>query len=155
MRGSSGAAALQAALRRALLVVGEEHSRSLAALQSRRGLAVSATSLVDAASSTAPGAQQQQQQQQQQGSETHQQRKETVDFGEAPGLNCALAPSTPPRPSLATSVRTVSCAPAGFQDVPRHLKQSMVGQIFSSVASSYDEMNDLMSGGLHRHWKDT
>ena len=29
-----------------------------------------------------------------------------------------------------------------------------MGQVFSSVASSYDLMNDLMSGGLHRLWKD-
>jgi len=30
----------------------------------------------------------------------------------------------------------------------------MVGDVFTSVASSYDFMNDLMSGGLHRLWKD-
>jgi len=30
----------------------------------------------------------------------------------------------------------------------------MVGEVFSSVASSYDVMNDLMSGGIHRLWKD-
>jgi hypothetical protein len=37
--------------------------------------------------------------------------------------------------------------PAGFQNVPREEKQSLVGQVFSSVALSYDIMNDLMSGG--------
>ncbi|GLI63288.1 hypothetical protein VaNZ11_006194, partial [Volvox africanus] len=42
----------------------------------------------------------------------------------------------------------------GFRQVPRDAKASMVGQVFSSVASSYDIMNDLMSGGLHRLWKD-
>lgn len=30
----------------------------------------------------------------------------------------------------------------------------MVGNVFSNVASSYDLMNDLMSAGLHRLWKD-
>jgi len=30
----------------------------------------------------------------------------------------------------------------------------MVGDVFTSVASSYDLMNDLMSAGLHRLWKD-
>lgn len=30
----------------------------------------------------------------------------------------------------------------------------MVSNVFSSVASNYDLMNDLMSGGLHRLWKD-
>lgn len=33
-------------------------------------------------------------------------------------------------------------------------KSQMVGNVFTSVASSYDLMNDLMSGGLHRLWKD-
>lgn len=42
----------------------------------------------------------------------------------------------------------------GFKDVAWQDKQSLVGQVFSSVASSYDIMNDLMSGGMHRIWKD-
>ncbi|GAX73039.1 hypothetical protein CEUSTIGMA_g491.t1 [Chlamydomonas eustigma] len=42
----------------------------------------------------------------------------------------------------------------GFKEVPWDEKQTLVGQVFSSVASSYDIMNDLMSGGLHRLWKD-
>ncbi|KAG2445053.1 hypothetical protein HYH02_008921 [Chlamydomonas schloesseri] len=42
----------------------------------------------------------------------------------------------------------------GFKQVPRDAKQGLVGQVFSSVANSYDVMNDLMSGGLHRLWKD-
>ena len=33
-------------------------------------------------------------------------------------------------------------------------KTSRVGQVFSSVARRYDVMNDLMSGGMHRLWKD-
>lgn len=42
----------------------------------------------------------------------------------------------------------------GYQDVPTAEKTGLVGQVFSSVASSYDLMNDLMSVGLHRLWKD-
>ncbi|KAL4444647.1 hypothetical protein ABPG77_002464 [Micractinium sp. CCAP 211/92] len=42
----------------------------------------------------------------------------------------------------------------GFQHVPREEKQTLVGQVFASVAPSYDIMNDLMSGGMHRLWKD-
>ena len=38
--------------------------------------------------------------------------------------------------------------------MPREEKQDLVGQVFRSVAPSYDIMNDLMSGGLHRLWKD-
>ena len=42
----------------------------------------------------------------------------------------------------------------GFETVPVNEKQSRVADVFSSVASSYDIMNDLMSGGVHRLWKD-
>ncbi|KAI8452618.1 ubiquinone/menaquinone biosynthesis methyltransferase ubiE [Phakopsora pachyrhizi] len=42
----------------------------------------------------------------------------------------------------------------GFRDVPENLKQKLVGNVFSSVASSYDLMNDAMSLGIHRLWKD-
>ena len=41
----------------------------------------------------------------------------------------------------------------GFTDVPVENKQSMVAQVFDSVAVKYDLMNDLMSGGIHRLWK--
>jgi ubiquinone/menaquinone biosynthesis C-methylase UbiE len=43
---------------------------------------------------------------------------------------------------------------AGYQEVDAADKAGMVGGVFSSVASSYDLMNDLMSGGVHRLWKD-
>lgn len=42
----------------------------------------------------------------------------------------------------------------GFQTIEKEEKQNLVRQVFSSVAPSYDIMNDLMSGGLHRLWKD-
>ncbi|MBI5264950.1 MAG: bifunctional demethylmenaquinone methyltransferase/2-methoxy-6-polyprenyl-1,4-benzoquinol methylase UbiE [Bradyrhizobium sp.] len=42
----------------------------------------------------------------------------------------------------------------GFRDVPLGDKQTLVNDVFHSVASRYDLMNDLMSGGLHRVWKD-
>ncbi|WP_158880646.1 bifunctional demethylmenaquinone methyltransferase/2-methoxy-6-polyprenyl-1,4-benzoquinol methylase UbiE [Rhodanobacter sp. L36] len=41
----------------------------------------------------------------------------------------------------------------GFRDVPIGEKQKLVGQVFTSVARSYDLMNDLMSFGVHRLWK--
>ena len=41
----------------------------------------------------------------------------------------------------------------GFRDVPTGEKQKLVGQVFSSVARSYDLMNDLMTLGIHRVWK--
>lgn len=42
----------------------------------------------------------------------------------------------------------------GFQNVDENKKSSMVKDVFNSVASKYDIMNDFMSGGLHRIWKD-
>jgi len=42
----------------------------------------------------------------------------------------------------------------GFRDVPEIEKEALVRQVFSSVAHRYDMMNDLMSGGVHRFWKD-
>ncbi len=42
----------------------------------------------------------------------------------------------------------------GFRDVPEEEKESLVREVFSSVARRYDLMNDLMSGGVHRIWKD-
>jgi demethylmenaquinone methyltransferase/2-methoxy-6-polyprenyl-1,4-benzoquinol methylase len=41
----------------------------------------------------------------------------------------------------------------GFRDVPTGDKQKLVAEVFSSVAGSYDLMNDLMSLGIHRVWK--
>jgi len=42
----------------------------------------------------------------------------------------------------------------GFDHVPLADKQTRVNDVFRSVARRYDLMNDLMSGGLHRAWKD-
>jgi len=42
----------------------------------------------------------------------------------------------------------------GFRDVPLGERQKLVNEVFRSVAERYDLMNDLMSGGLHRLWKD-
>src|SRR3954453_10136901 len=42
----------------------------------------------------------------------------------------------------------------GYQSIPLEEKQGRVDDVFHSVARRYDLMNDLMSGGLHRAWKD-
>ncbi len=42
----------------------------------------------------------------------------------------------------------------GYAEVPEDEKAGMVHGVFSRVASRYDLMNDLMSGGVHRLWKD-
>ena len=42
----------------------------------------------------------------------------------------------------------------GFQTVSEREKAEKVHKVFESVASTYDIMNDLMSAGIHRLWKD-
>lgn len=49
---------------------------------------------------------------------------------------------------------TDDTASFGFEDVPRAEKASRVRSVFDRVASRYDLMNDAMSAGLHRVWKD-
>jgi demethylmenaquinone methyltransferase/2-methoxy-6-polyprenyl-1,4-benzoquinol methylase len=48
---------------------------------------------------------------------------------------------------------TGSTTSFGFRTVPEGERQGLVNEVFSSVASRYDLMNDLISGGLHRLWK--
>ena len=54
--------------------------------------------------------------------------------------------SGPPDPSQKASF--------GYRDVPAAEKAGLVRRVFESVAPRYDLMNDLMSGGVHRLWKD-
>nr|WP_315380479.1 class I SAM-dependent methyltransferase [uncultured Sphingomonas sp.] len=42
----------------------------------------------------------------------------------------------------------------GYEDVAPEDKTRRVGEVFSNVARNYDLMNDAMSGGMHRLWKD-
>ena len=42
----------------------------------------------------------------------------------------------------------------GFKTIPEAEKAGRVRGVFSSVATKYDIMNDVMSGGVHRVWKD-
>jgi demethylmenaquinone methyltransferase/2-methoxy-6-polyprenyl-1,4-benzoquinol methylase len=68
---------------------------------------------------------------------------------------------TPPPTGMSTGPSTGSPAGAaggtthfGFETIPEGEKAGRVRGVFESVASRYDVMNDLMSGGLHRLWKD-
>jgi demethylmenaquinone methyltransferase/2-methoxy-6-polyprenyl-1,4-benzoquinol methylase len=60
----------------------------------------------------------------------------------------AAAPTSNRRREMSDSVSF------GFRSVALSDKQAMVDDVFHSVAGRYDLMNDLMSGGLHRLWKD-
>ncbi|GMM92340.1 class I SAM-dependent methyltransferase [Qipengyuania sp. MTN3-11] len=42
----------------------------------------------------------------------------------------------------------------GYEEVAPEEKTRRVGAVFSNVAAKYDVMNDAMSGGMHRLWKD-
>ena len=42
----------------------------------------------------------------------------------------------------------------GYEDIASTEKTARVGAVFTSVARNYDRMNDAMSGGMHRLWKD-
>jgi demethylmenaquinone methyltransferase/2-methoxy-6-polyprenyl-1,4-benzoquinol methylase len=53
-----------------------------------------------------------------------------------------------------TSRSTGGTASFGFRTVGEDQRQGLVNEVFARVAERYDLMNDLMSGGLHRLWKD-
>ena len=50
--------------------------------------------------------------------------------------------------------RRQAAADFGFRRVPRAAKSRLVREVFDQVAARYDLMNDLMSAGIHRLWKD-
>ena len=56
-------------------------------------------------------------------------------------------------PVIRSSIANMSSTHFGFQSVDERDKARHVRGVFDSVASKYDIMNDLMSGGLHRAWK--
>ncbi|KAI9669763.1 MAG: 2-hexaprenyl-6-methoxy-1,4-benzoquinone methyltransferase [Trizodia sp. TS-e1964] len=83
--------------------------------------------------------------------------------GVARGPSRQLHPSTPYRcfscsirlnQDTQSSARSEATTHFGYETIAESQKASRVGEVFTSVASSYDTMNDLMSLGIHRLWKD-
>ena len=68
-------------------------------------------------------------------------------------MNSAMTDDAAPAPSPADKP-TDGTTSFGYRSVGRNERQGLVNQVFASVAGRYDLMNDLMSGGLHRLWKD-
>ena len=56
--------------------------------------------------------------------------------------------------SKAVPASDQTVAPFGREDIPAAEKAARVRALFARVADKYDLMNDLMSGGVHRIWKD-
>ena len=62
-------------------------------------------------------------------------------------------PTDPMDPATASGKTNANTIDFGFKTVDRAAKAGLVRGVFDSVASRYDVMNDLMSGGVHRVWK--
>ena len=89
-------------------------------------------------------------------------------FAASAGTGAASGASGPPPPAGSSSgVPGGRCAPAdpssspsaatthfGYREVPLESKAGLVRGVFDAVAPQYDLMNDVMSAGLHRLWKD-
>lgn len=81
----------------------------------------------------------------------HNERQQRVKASAMMADKISTHSSTEPHPSRDTSSDAASF---GFQTVPLTEKQGLVNDVFHKVAERYDLMNDLMSGGMHRLWKD-
>jgi len=66
----------------------------------------------------------------------------------------AMSPDTRPNANDDGAREPEPSASFGFETMPAPEKARRVRQVFESVSGRYDLMNDLMSGGIHRLWKD-
>lgn len=64
-------------------------------------------------------------------------------------------PSSSSQPNTTSPKPTSTTTHFGFSTIPEGSKEALVRGVFDSVASSYDLMNDAMSLGVHRLWKDS
>ncbi|CAH0391164.1 unnamed protein product [Bemisia tabaci] len=69
-------------------------------------------------------------------------------------LNCAILPKFLSQHAASEPPPQGNKTHFGFEVVDENEKTEKVHQVFESVASSYDKMNDAMSFGIHRIWKD-
>lgn len=82
-----------------------------------------------------------------------------VNYTTVPSSKLNVTPTNATSTSSQPNLESHSQSPPrtthfGFQSVVEEEKQSLVGKVFSNVAQNYDTMNDAMSLGIHRLWKD-
>lgn len=79
----------------------------------------------------------------------------TADAGSAPREVIALTrhPVSAILPAMTSTRTTNTEGTFGFRAVAPEERQGLVNDVFARVAERYDLMNDLMSGGMHRIWK--
>ncbi len=71
-----------------------------------------------------------------------------------PAASATASPSAPHSATTSDPADGDATTHFGFRTIPSSSKETLVGSVFSSVAASYDVMNDAMSLGIHRLWKD-
>ncbi|KAF2874477.1 ubiE/COQ5 methyltransferase family-domain-containing protein [Massariosphaeria phaeospora] len=78
-----------------------------------------------------------------------------VSRGSERGFSCSVRRyAQQQQPGPGPERKSTQTTHFGFETVAEGVKEQRVGAVFSSVAASYDTMNDLMSLGIHRLWKD-
>ena len=76
-------------------------------------------------------------------------------FATSPSTTADEPPTTADEASTSSTHRgEAKTASFGYVEVDAREKESLVRGVFERVAPSYDVMNDLMSAGVHRLWKD-
>jgi hypothetical protein len=84
-----------------------------------------------------------------------------VTTATARSMTTHVTPPIPTPTSTSTSTNSSSSNGSsddtthfGYQTVAKGEKEHLVGEVFHRVASTYDLMNDVMTVGIHRLWKD-
>lgn len=76
-----------------------------------------------------------------------------ADATPSPSPSSTATSPSPQSPHIGTYVSGPTTH-FGYESVPIDEKEGRVRRVFENVADNYDVMNDVMSAGLHRYWKD-
>ena len=78
----------------------------------------------------------------------------TQQYSDTTTTNTSPTSTTQQQQESINSYVSGSTTHFGYENVSINDKEGRVKQVFENVADSYDVMNDFMSAGLHRYWKD-